>query len=123
MYYPNGLGPLLKTSQRCGRDGWSEEQVVPLCRLSHLSGRRSHGQAISYFYLSNTFFIEYVTKVSDSVLTQVQYGCHLHGFNQLRSFQVAFLSTSRLCLSLRSILIRAKRLSISLHRAFLWENE
>lgn len=58
MYYPNGLGPLLKIGQRHGRDGWSEEEIVPLCRLSYLSRRRSRGQAISHFHLSNTFVIE-----------------------------------------------------------------
>ncbi len=55
--------------------------------------------------------IKHVTKVSNSVVIQVQYGFHLHRVSLLRSFQLAFLSTSRLCLSLRSIWIRAKRLS------------
>lgn len=40
---------------------------------------------------------------SESVVIQVQYWFHLLGLNRLRSFQLAFLSTSRLCLSLRSI--------------------
>lgn len=43
MYYPNGLGPLLKLDQRHGRNGWVKEEIMALCRLSNLPGQWSHG--------------------------------------------------------------------------------
>lgn len=80
MYYPNGLGPLLKIGLKRGLVGQSEEESVPLWRLSNLSRRWPHGQDMSYFYLSNTFFIEHVAKVSNPVVIQVHYGSPMEVF-------------------------------------------
>lgn len=120
MYYPNGFGPLLKIDQKHGPDGWSEEEFVSFCRLSNLCGRRSHGQPISYFHLSNTFFIDYVTKASNSAIIQTQPVRFLHWF-----FSVGFFfPTSRLFELMGGSKSEQRdfQSSISLQQAFLWEN-